>query len=120
MLLSSSNRKYPPFPLSNFSVVVYLRCLLHHILSFIVYTFWENLLALVMMIMVLTVMVIFCDGDKRRFTEKNMNLYYVIDSHPVFDYCNPYIIRQTVSTQLTHYGTIAGMLVDVKRSFAKI
>ena len=34
MLLSSSNRKYPPFPLwSYFSVVVWLRCLLHHILS---------------------------------------------------------------------------------------
>ena len=32
MLLSSSNRKYPPFPLlSYFSVVVCLRCLLHHI-----------------------------------------------------------------------------------------
>ena len=43
MLLSSSNRKYPPFPLfSYFSVVVCLRCLLHHILSLIVYTFWEN------------------------------------------------------------------------------
>ena len=43
MLLSSSNRKYPPFPLlSYFSVVVYLRCLLHHILSLIAYTFWEN------------------------------------------------------------------------------
>ena len=43
MLLSSSNRKYPPFPLfSYFSVVVCLRCLLHHILSLIVYTFREN------------------------------------------------------------------------------
>ena len=43
MLLSSSNRKYPPFPLfSYFSVVVCLRCLLHHILSLIVYTFWEK------------------------------------------------------------------------------
>ena len=43
MLLSSSNQKYPPFPLfSYFSVVVCLRCLLHHILSFIVYTFREN------------------------------------------------------------------------------
>ena len=39
MLLSSSNRKYPPFPLlSYFSVVVCLRCLLHHILSLIAYT----------------------------------------------------------------------------------
>ena len=38
MLLSSSNRKYPPFPLfSYFSVVVCLKCLLHHILSLIVY-----------------------------------------------------------------------------------
>ena len=43
MLLSSSNRKYPPFPLfSYFSVVVCLRCLLHHILSLIVCTFREN------------------------------------------------------------------------------
>ena len=43
MLLSSSNRKYPPFPLfSYFLVVMRLRCLLHHILSLIVYTFREN------------------------------------------------------------------------------
>ena len=43
MLLSSSNRKYPPFSLfSYFSVAVCLRCLLHHILSHIVYTFREN------------------------------------------------------------------------------
>ena len=43
MLLSSSNRKYPPFPLfSYFSVVVCLRCLLHHIMSLFVYTFREN------------------------------------------------------------------------------
>ena len=43
MLLSSSNRKYPPLPLlSYYSVVVCLRCLLHHILPFIAYTFWEN------------------------------------------------------------------------------
>ena len=43
MLFSSSNRKYPPFPLfSYFSVVVCLRCLLHHILSLIVYTYREN------------------------------------------------------------------------------
>ena len=43
MLLSSSNRKYPPFPLfSYFSVVVCLRCLLHYILSLIVYTFRGN------------------------------------------------------------------------------
>ena len=43
MLLSSSNRKYPSFPLfSYFSVVVCLRCLLHHILSLTVYTFRGN------------------------------------------------------------------------------
>ena len=43
MLLSSSNRKYPPFPLfSYFSVVVCLRCLLRHILSLIVCTLREN------------------------------------------------------------------------------
>ena len=42
MLLSSSNREYPPFPLSYFSVVVCLRCLLHHILLLIAYTFREN------------------------------------------------------------------------------
>ena len=43
MLLSSSNRKYQPYPLlSYFSTVVCLRCLLHHILSLIAYTFREN------------------------------------------------------------------------------
>ena len=43
MLLSSSNRKYPPFPsLSYFSVVVCLRCLWHHILLLIAYTFRKN------------------------------------------------------------------------------
>ena len=43
MLLSSSNRKYPPFPLlSYFSVYVCLGCLLHHILSLIAYTFREK------------------------------------------------------------------------------
>ena len=43
MLSSSSNRKYPPFPLfSYFSVAVCLRCLLHNILPRIVYTFREN------------------------------------------------------------------------------
>ena len=43
MLLSSSNLKYLPFPLlSYFSVAMCLRCLLHHILSFIAYTFREN------------------------------------------------------------------------------
>ena len=42
MLLSSSNRKYQPYPLSCFSVVVYLRCLLHHVLSLFAYTFREN------------------------------------------------------------------------------
>ena len=43
MLLSSSNRKYQPNSyLSYFSVVVCLRCVLHHILSLIAYTFREN------------------------------------------------------------------------------
>ena len=43
MLLSSSNRKYQPFPLLSYvSVVVCLRCLLHHILSRIAYTFRAN------------------------------------------------------------------------------
>ena len=42
MLLSSSNRKYQLYPLSYFSVVVCLRCLLHHILLLIAYTFREN------------------------------------------------------------------------------
>ena len=45
MLLSSSNQKYRPYPLSYFSVVVCLRCLLHHILSLIAYTFRKNWLA---------------------------------------------------------------------------
>ena len=39
MLFSPSNRKYQPYPLSYFSVVVCLRCLLHYILSLIAYTF---------------------------------------------------------------------------------
>ena len=38
MLLSSSNRKYPPFPLFSY----FPRCLLHRILLLIVYTFREN------------------------------------------------------------------------------
>ena len=43
MLLSSSNRKYPPFLLFSYlSVVVCLRRLLQHILSLIVYTIREN------------------------------------------------------------------------------
>ena len=42
-MLLSSNRKYPPFPLSYVFVVVCLRYLLHHILSFIACTFPENL-----------------------------------------------------------------------------
>ena len=43
MLLPSSNRQYPPFPLlSYFSAVVCLRCLLHHILLLIAYTYREN------------------------------------------------------------------------------
>ena len=42
-LLSSSYRKYAPVPLlSYFSVIVCLRCLLHHIVSLIAYTFREN------------------------------------------------------------------------------
>ena len=43
MLLSSSNRKYPPCPLlSYFFAVVCLRCLLYHIMLLIAYTFREN------------------------------------------------------------------------------
>ena len=43
ILLSSSNRKYPPFPLlSYFSVVVCLRGLYYHILSSITYISWEH------------------------------------------------------------------------------
>ena len=43
MLLSSSNRKYPLFPLLSYlSVVVCLRCLLHHIRPLIAYTFRET------------------------------------------------------------------------------
>ena len=42
MLLSQSNQKYQLYPLSYFSVVVCLTCLLHNILSLIAYTFREN------------------------------------------------------------------------------
>ena len=42
-MISSSDRKYQTFPLlSYFSMVVCLRCLLHHIPSRISYTFREN------------------------------------------------------------------------------
>ena len=44
MLLSSSYRKYQPYPLSYFSVAVCLRCLLHHILSLIAYTFRKTVI----------------------------------------------------------------------------
>ena len=43
MLLPSSNRKYQPHPLlSYFSVVVCMRCLLHHMLSLIASSFRVN------------------------------------------------------------------------------
>ena len=42
MLLPSSHRKYQPCPLSYFTVVVCLRCLLHHILSLIAYAFRKH------------------------------------------------------------------------------
>ena len=54
MLLSSSNRKYTPFSLSYFSMVVCLRCLLHHILSLTAYTFrkkWEFVFILIVQFM---------------------------------------------------------------------
>ena len=53
MLLSSSNRKYPPLPLfSYFSVVACLRCFLDHILSIIVILSMktENLFSLILCI----------------------------------------------------------------------
>ena len=52
MLLSSSIRKYPPSPLlSYFSVIVCLRCLLHHILSLFAYTFREFVFIIIVQFM---------------------------------------------------------------------
>ena len=79
MLLSSSDRKFPPFPLlPYFSVVVCLRCLLHHILLLIAYTFGENL---VFVFIIIVQFMVIANG-RMRFGLKIVFVYlYVTPSH---------------------------------------
>ena len=79
MLLSSSNRKYPPFPLlSYFSVVVCLRCLLHHILLLIAYTFQENR----EFVFIITVLLMMSANNRIRFVLKIVFVcLYITPSH---------------------------------------
>ena len=79
MLLSSSNQKYPPFPLlSYFSVVVCLRCLLHHSLLLIAYTFWEKW----EFVFIIIVQVMMSTNSQIRFDLKIVFVYlYITPSH---------------------------------------
>ena len=79
MLLSSSNRKYPPFPLlSYFSVAVCLRCLLHHILLLIAYTFRENR----EFVSIIIVQFMMSANNQIRFDSKIVFVYlYITPSH---------------------------------------
>ena len=79
MLLSSSNRKYPPFPLlSYFSVAVCLRCLLHHILLLIAYTFRENR----EFVSIIIVQFMMSANSQIRFDSKIVFVYlYITPSH---------------------------------------
>ena len=78
-LLSSPNRKYPLFPLpSYFSVVVYLRYLLHHILLLIAYTFRENR----EFVFIIIVQFIMSENIRIRFSLKIVFVYlYITPSH---------------------------------------
>ena len=89
MLLSSSNRKYPPFPLfSYFSMVVCLRCLLHHILSLTVYTFWENR----EFVFISIVQFMMCVNSRIRFVVQIVFIcLYIIPSH--YHHCANFIWR---------------------------
>ena len=79
MLLSWSNRKYPPFPLlSYFSVVVCLGCLFHHILLLIAYTFRENR----KFVFIIIVLFIMSASSRIRFGLKIVFVYlYITSSH---------------------------------------
>ena len=79
MLLSSSNRKYPPFPLlSYFSLVVCLRCLLHRILLLIAYIFRENL----KFVFIIIVQFMMSANNQIRFDLKIVFVYlYTTPSH---------------------------------------
>ena len=76
--------KYPPFPLlSYFSVVVCLRCLLHHILLLIAYTFRENR----EFVFIITVQFMTSENSQMRFDLKIVFAYlYVTPSH--YHYCS--------------------------------
>ena len=79
MLLSSSNWKYPPFPLlSYFSVVMCLRCLLHHILSLSAYTFRESR----EFVFIIIVQFMMSANSRIRFSIKIVFVYlYITPSH---------------------------------------
>ena len=79
MLLSSSIRKYPTFPLlSYFSVVVCLMCLLHHILLLIACTFGENR----EFIFIIIVQFMMSANSRIRFGLKIVFVYlYITPSH---------------------------------------
>ena len=78
MLLSSSNRKYQPYPLlSYFSVPVCLRCLLHHILSLIAYTFRDNR----DFVFIIFVQFMMSSNSRMRFGLQIVFIYLYITSH---------------------------------------
>ena len=83
MLLSSSYRKYPPFPLlSYFPLVVCLRCLLQIILLLIAYTFRENR----EFVFIIIVQFMMSANSQIRFDLKIVFVYlYIAPSH--YYYC---------------------------------
>ena len=80
MSLSSSNRKYQPLPLlSYFYAVVCLRCLLHHTLSLIAYTFLGTKREFVFII---SVQFMISENIRIRFGLKIVFVYlYITSSH---------------------------------------
>ena len=79
MLLSSSNRKYQSYTLFViFSVVVCLRCLLHHFLSLIAYTFGENRV----FVFIIIVQLMMSANSRMRFCLQIVFVcLYIIPSH---------------------------------------
>ena len=85
MLLSSSNRKYPPFPLLSYlSMAVCLRCLLHHILSLVAYTFRENQ----DFVFIITVQFMMCANSRIRFGLQIVFVCLYITSSHYHHYAN--------------------------------
>ena len=77
-LLSSWNRKYQPYPLlSYFFVVVWLRCLLHHILSLIAYAFRENR----EIVFIIIVQLMMSSNSRIRFGSQILFSLYITPSH---------------------------------------